>query len=88
MLSKKEIIYKHENVDEKVMKNYPNGYPYIDKAMDEHAQQMSIGFAEFIATPFNKIKWLKSVQKWTNSNDELYTTEQLYQLYLNQLNAK
>ena len=68
MLSKLDILNKV----------LPNGIAeygaYIDRkivvCMDEHAKQMSIGFAEW--------KWRRHAEK--------YTTEQLYATYIEQLN--
>jgi len=87
MLSKEEVLYKHENVDEKTMKDYPNGYPYIYKAMDEHAQQMSIGFAQFISN--HPLDFQPATGgNYIGLNLETISCADLYQLYLNQLNAK
>ena len=49
-------------------------------AMDEFATQQSIAFAEWVV---NKgYRYLKSSNWWTNSNDDNFTTEQLYNIYI------
>lgn len=58
----------------------------IKETMDLQSKNIAIAFGEFIATPIYKIRWLKSVQKWTNSKDELFTTEELYTLFLTHIN--
>lgn len=83
MLSKDDILDKHLNDNHGTAQTYRD----IQKAMDEHAQQMGIGFAEFISN--HPLDFQPATGgNYIGLNLETISCADLYQLYLNQLNAK
>jgi hypothetical protein len=100
----KEEILKHKLLatgDSNIKKNVGDRWGQFNRevstkaiydAMSDYAQQMSIGFAEYVSMNgwyFNKIK------RWSNRNENSHsltevlsttkTTEELYKLYLSQI---
>lgn len=79
----------------KMSSHYPNGSYTIDhqsaansidrlvlQEMREQSEikERSVAFGIFIGT--NKWRWLRSVEKWTNPDDDLVTTKKkLYELF-------
>jgi hypothetical protein len=55
----------------------------IHETMDEHAKRFSIAFSEWL--PANGYKWLKSVKKWTNKEDDQFTTEEAYSKFIKEI---
>lgn len=62
----------------------------ILKAMNEHAQQCSIGFAQWIIIEeWEELaidQWYKESSRDENGDPKYFTIEQLFNLYLNSLN--
>jgi hypothetical protein len=84
-LSKEQIIEKM--VDE-MPHHFPVGIkPYISEAMDIHSKQTAIAFAEWFGGKYIRMfgGWMPyyADQRMT---ENLITTEQLYELFLQSLN--
>ena len=56
----------------------------IGEALDRWAKQQSIAFAEWASAHYIWVDF----NKWDGDNDETYTTEELYNLFLSQTNQQ
>jgi hypothetical protein len=65
--------------------NRQMNFEYFSAAMDEWAQQMSIGFGKWIAEETVE-HYADGVWLWrTKRSHEIYATEDLYKLFLSQI---
>lgn len=90
MRSKEQILADHGGFKEHVMKEKMYDLCYSPKEALAAMAQFAKGYAKEVAIAFADFKknyrWLKSSNAWTSEKDDLLTTEQLFNLFIEQQN--
>ena len=59
----------------------------IEEKMDEYAKEIAVGFAKFIDDDYMTVGFDKYIKSKGDDVDTTFTTEQLFNLYLDHLNS-
>ena len=74
----KEEILANQFEKARVITSMPFTKVPVLKSMNEYAKQTAIAFADYK----KDYRWLNSVNKWTSDKDDLFTTEELFNQFI------